>query len=158
MRTIINQNHISFILNVLFFQADLVKALENFQKYRQRSEHFDRLKADASLQLTRLYLKLAERRSDQESLEFVIKAYQASTESQFNRIDQFLLFHFLFALGSDKKIENETCFKLGQTFIEHGDVDSALIYLEKYYEYCRQVNDDEGFGRASETLAICYQK
>ncbi|CAF4875115.1 unnamed protein product, partial [Rotaria magnacalcarata] len=24
--------------------------------------------------------------------------------------------------------------------------------------YCEQVNDDEGFGQASEALAICYQK
>ena len=55
-------------------------------------------------------------------------------------------------------MENETSYKLGQAYIEHGDVDSALKYLQKYYDYCERVNDDEGFGQASEALAICYQK
>ena len=61
-------------------------------------------------------------------------------------------------LGADEKVEHETSFKLGQTYIEHGDVDSALIYLQKFYDYCQRVNDEEGFGQASEALAICYQK
>ena len=55
-------------------------------------------------------------------------------------------------------MENETSYKLGQAFLEHDDVDSALEYLHKYYDYCQQVDDDEGFGQASEALAICYQK
>lgn len=55
-------------------------------------------------------------------------------------------------------MENETSYKLGQAYIEHGDVDAALKYLQKYYDYCERVNDDEGFGQASEALAICYQK
>ncbi len=61
-------------------------------------------------------------------------------------------------LAGDKKLENETSYKLGQTFLEHGDVDSALKYFHRYYDYCQEVNDDEGFGQASEALAICYQK
>lgn len=60
--------------------------------------------------------------------------------------------------GDDKKIENETSYKLGQAYLEFGNIDSALIYLHRYYDYCLAVNDDEGFGQASEALAICYQK
>ncbi len=58
-----------------------MKALHSFVKYRQLSEDYQTLKTDASLQLTRLYLKLAERRTDNESLQYVIKAYEASTQS-----------------------------------------------------------------------------
>lgn len=61
-------------------------------------------------------------------------------------------------VGDDKKIENETSYKLGQAYLESGNIDSALEYLHKYYRYCQEVNDDEGFGQASEALAICYQK
>lgn len=59
-----------------------MKALHSFIKYRQLSEDYENLKADASLQLTRLYMKLAERRTDHESLEYVTKAYEASTQSK----------------------------------------------------------------------------
>jgi hypothetical protein len=59
-----------------------MKALHSFEKYRQLSEDYDQLKTDASLQLTRLYMKLAERRTDHGSLPFVIKAYEASTQSR----------------------------------------------------------------------------
>lgn len=121
-------------------RGDLIKALQSFIKYRQLSEDFPSLKSDASLQLTRLYMKLAERRSDNDALQCMIKAYEASTQSD------------------DRKVENETSYKLGQAYLEHDDVDSALTYLHKYYDYCQQVNDDEGFGQASESLAICYQK
>ena len=55
-----------------------MKALHRFIKYRDLSEDYEELKKDASLQLTRLYLKLAERRTENESLEYVIKAYKAS--------------------------------------------------------------------------------
>jgi hypothetical protein len=68
------------------------------------------------------------------------------------------LVFFFFLLGSDKKIENETSYKLGQAYLEYGNIDSALIYLHRYYDYCQTVDDDEGFGQASEALAICYQK
>lgn len=64
----------------------------------------------------------------------------------------------LLRLGDDKKIENDTSYKLGQAYMESGNVDSALKYLHKYYDYCLEVNDDEGYGQASEALAICYQK
>lgn len=57
-----------------------MKALNSLIQYRQLSEDYPSLKSDASLQLTRLYMKLAERRTDQESLQFVIKAYEASTQ------------------------------------------------------------------------------
>ncbi|CAM4876803.1 unnamed protein product [Rotaria socialis] len=127
-------------LNVGLAYERRAKALHSFIRYRQLSEDFERLKSDASLQLTRLYMKLAERRTDNQSLQFVLKAYEASAQS------------------SDRKIENETSYKLGQAYLEHGNVDSALKYLHKYYDYCEQVNDDEGFGQASEALAICYQK
>lgn len=62
--------------------GDLNKALHSFIKYRQLSEDFERLKSDASFQLTRLYMKLAERRSDNESLQCVMKAYEAAAESK----------------------------------------------------------------------------
>ena len=58
-----------------------MKALHSFIKYRQLSEDYEQLKSDASLQLTRLYMKLAERRTDNQSLQYVIKAYEASTQS-----------------------------------------------------------------------------
>lgn len=64
----------------------------------------------------------------------------------------------MFFVGDDKKVANETSYKLGQAYLEYGDIDSALKYLHKYYDYCQQVQDDEGFGQASEALAICYQK
>jgi hypothetical protein len=64
----------------------------------------------------------------------------------------------LLLLGDEKKLENETCYKLGQAYVEHGDIDSALKYLHKYYDYCEHLDDDESFGQASEALAICYQK
>jgi hypothetical protein len=47
---------------------------------------------------------------------------------------------------------------LGQAYLEQDDIDTALVYLKKYYDYCQRVEDDEGFGQASEALAICYQK
>ena len=47
---------------------------------------------------------------------------------------------------------------MGQAYLEYGDIDSALIYLHRFYDYCQAVDDDEGFGQASEALAICYQK
>ena len=55
-------------------------------------------------------------------------------------------------------MENDTSYKLGQAYVEYGDIDSALIYLHRYYDYCQAADDDEGFGQASEALAICYQK
>ncbi|UJR36572.1 hypothetical protein I4U23_029291 [Adineta vaga] len=121
-------------------RGDLMKALHSFIKYRELSEDFEQLRTDASIQLTRLYMKLAQRRTDMQSLQYVIKAYEASAQT------------------GDKKVENETSYKLGQAFLEHGDVDSALKYLHRYYDYCEDMNDDEGFGLASEALAICYQK
>lgn len=57
-----------------------MKALNSLIQYRQLSEDYASLKSDASLQLTRLYMKLAERRTDQESLQYVVKAYEASTQ------------------------------------------------------------------------------
>jgi hypothetical protein len=66
-----------------------MKALHSFIQYRELSEDYQSLKADASLQLTRLYMKLAERRTDQESLQYVIKAYEASTQSRIESIDYF---------------------------------------------------------------------
>jgi hypothetical protein len=66
--------------------------------------------------------------------------------------------HAHISIGMDGKVENETSYKLGQAYLAHGHVDSALKYLHKYYDYCQQANDDEGFGQASEALAICYQK
>mgnify|MGYP002394328312 CR=1 FL=1 len=132
--------------------------MQSFIKYRQLSEDFPSLKADASLQLTRLYIKLAERRTDTDSLQCMIKAYEASTQSK-KKTTRFQSHREIqFRLGDDKKVENETSYKLGQDYVEHGDVDSALTYLHKYYDYCQSVNDDEGFGQASEALAICYQK
>ncbi len=59
-----------------------MKALHSFIKYRQLSEDYSSLKADASLQLTRLYMKLAERRTDRQALQYMIKAYEASTQSR----------------------------------------------------------------------------
>jgi hypothetical protein len=56
--------------------------LHSFVKYRQLSEDYQQLKADASLQLTRLYMKLAERRTDNQSLQYVIKAYEAAVQSK----------------------------------------------------------------------------
>lgn len=71
-------------------RSDLMKALHSFIKYRQLSEDFPSLKADASLQLTRLYMKLAERRTDRESLQYMIKAYEAAAQSTvFFAIDEF---------------------------------------------------------------------
>jgi hypothetical protein len=61
-------------------------------------------------------------------------------------------------LGDDKEIENAISYKLGHAYLEQNDIDSALIYFHRYYDYCQQVNDNEGFGQASEALAICYQK
>ncbi len=61
-------------------------------------------------------------------------------------------------LGDDKKLENEISYKLGHVYLEQDDIDSALKYFHKYYDYCQQVNDNDGFGQASEVLAICYQK
>lgn len=104
-------------------------------------------------------MKLAERRTDNDALQCMIKAYEASTQSKTidnkNETSQSTTF---VRIGDDKKVENETSYKLGQAYLEQDDVDSALIYLHKYYDYCQQVNDDEGFGQASESLAICYQK
>ena len=54
----------------------------SFENYRELSEDYDQLKTDASLQLTRLYMKLAARRTDHGSLEYVIKAYEASRHSR----------------------------------------------------------------------------
>ena len=55
-----------------------MKALENVEKYRELSEDYYQLNMDAYLQLTHLYMKLSERRSGKEALEYVIKAYEAS--------------------------------------------------------------------------------
>ena len=46
------------------------------------SEDYEDIKTDASVQLTRLYMKLADRRTDIESLQYVIKAYEASTQGK----------------------------------------------------------------------------
>lgn len=62
-------------------RSDLIKALHSFIKYRQLSEDYSELKSDACLQLTRLYMKLAERRTDHESLQYVVKAYEAAAQS-----------------------------------------------------------------------------
>jgi hypothetical protein len=62
--------------------GDHMKALDNIEKYRQLSENYYQLKMDASLQLTHLYMKLSERRSGKEALEYVIKAYEASRQSR----------------------------------------------------------------------------
>ena len=61
-------------------------------------------------------------------------------------------------LGDDKNVENKINYRLGLAYLARDDIDSALKHLHTYYDYCQLVNDDEGFGYASETLAICYQK
>jgi hypothetical protein len=66
-----------------------MKALHSFIQYRELSEDYSSLKSDASLQLTRLYMKLADRRTDQESLQYVVKAYEASTQSRIESIEDF---------------------------------------------------------------------
>lgn len=65
-------------------RSDLMKALHSFEKYRDLSDDFAQLKADANLQLTRLYMKLAERRFDESALEFMVKAYEASAQGEWN--------------------------------------------------------------------------
>ncbi|CAF0955940.1 unnamed protein product [Adineta ricciae] len=120
--------------------GDLMQALASFKQYYQAGENYYDLRTNANLQLVRIYMKLAERRTTNEKLDFMVKAYEASIQSD------------------DKKIENEIRYKLGLLYLELNDIDAALQYLEKYYDYCQQVNDDEGFGQASEAIAICYQK
>ncbi|CAF4732772.1 unnamed protein product, partial [Rotaria magnacalcarata] len=59
--------------------------------------------------------------------------------------------------GDDKKVENETCYKLGHAYLQRENIESALKYFHICYDYCQRVNDYEDFGQASEALAICYQ-
>ena len=59
-----------------------MKALDNFEQYRQLSEDYYRLKSDANLQLTRLYLKLAERQHNENNLGYILQAHEASTKSE----------------------------------------------------------------------------
>lgn len=61
-------------------------------------------------------------------------------------------------IGDDKSLENDTCYKLGRAYLEREEIDSALKYFHRYYDSCQQENDNQGFVRASEALAICYQK
>ncbi|CAF3788688.1 unnamed protein product [Rotaria sordida] len=121
-------------------QGNLMEALNYFETYRQLSENYYQLKTDANLQLTRLYIKLAEHKKDNEALSYIIKAYETSKQSD------------------NKKLENETAYKLGYAYLELNDIELALKYFHKYYDYCQQENDNEGFSQASEALAICYQK
>ncbi|CAF4306051.1 unnamed protein product, partial [Rotaria sp. Silwood2] len=119
---------------------NLMKALNYFETYRQLSKDYYQLKTDANFHLTRLYTKLAERKTNNEALQYIIKAYEASKQSD------------------DRKLENETCYKLGHAYLEFNKIESALKYFHKYYDYCQRENDNEGFSQASEALAICYQK
>ncbi|CAF1581125.1 unnamed protein product [Rotaria sp. Silwood1] len=121
-------------------KGNLMKALNYFERYRQFGEDYYQLKTDANLQLTRLYIKLAERKRDNQALKYIIKAYEASKQSD------------------DKKLENEISYKLGHAYLELNDIELALKYFHKYYDYCQQANDNENFAQASEALAICYQK
>ena len=79
------------------FLGDLTKALHSFIKYRELSEDFENLKTDASIQLTRLYMKLAQRRTDAQSLQYVVKAYEASAQSK-TTYEKNILILFLFVV------------------------------------------------------------
>lgn len=61
-------------------------------------------------------------------------------------------------LGDDRKVENETSYKLGRAYLALNDVDSALKYFHQYYDYCQEEHDTEALGQALEALAVCYQK
>ncbi|CAM2723592.1 unnamed protein product [Rotaria socialis] len=121
-------------------QGNFRKALLNYETYCKSSEHYYDLKTDANLQLTRFYIKLSEHKNDDEALTYIIKAYEASKQSD------------------DKNVENETCYKLGHAYLERENIELALKYFHICYDHCQRVNDYEGFGQASEALAICYQK
>lgn len=121
-------------------RGELFRALENFKEYRRLSENHSRLRTDANLQLTRLFLKIADRKSNEEKLIFVLNAYESAQQSQ------------------DEQTEFETAFQLGQVYLQHDQIDRALQLFHEFYDYCRRVNDYDGFGQVSQSLAICYQK
>jgi hypothetical protein len=68
--------------------GDLMKALHSFEKYRYFSDDFPHLKADACLQLTRLYMKLAERATDQQALQYMIRANTAAADGKLETADR----------------------------------------------------------------------
>jgi hypothetical protein len=59
-----------------------MKALRSFEKYRQAGKDYYTLRTDANLQLARFYMKLAEHRTHNESLQYMIKAHEASIQSK----------------------------------------------------------------------------
>ena len=62
--------------------GDFMQALQNFEKYRQTGNDYYELRTDANLQLARFYMKLSEHRTDNEALQYIIKAYEASVQSK----------------------------------------------------------------------------
>ena len=73
-----------------------MQALESFKQYHQAGESYYDLRTNANLQLVRIYMKLAERRTKNEKLDFMVKAYEASIQSKHVNISLFYGDNFIF--------------------------------------------------------------
>jgi hypothetical protein len=85
------QTRIVNIINTIIcnIAGDLTKALANIEQCRQLCSNYEQLRNNANRELTRLYLKLAERRIGIEMFQFTQRAYESSIASTFVVIHRF---------------------------------------------------------------------
>ena len=90
--------------------GDFIKALDNLEKCAQLGKNYYQLRTDANIYLTCLYMRLAEQKTDIQTLQYIIEVYETSTK------------------------EYETSYKLRQTYLALDDIESPLnimIVVEK---------------------------
>ncbi|XP_064637606.1 tetratricopeptide repeat protein 29-like isoform X2 [Lineus longissimus] len=101
------------------------------------------LHGQACNHLTRIYTAIAkkcEKDEPEQSLEYLIKAYNMAKE------------------GGNKKMEGESSFRLGLGYDKVGNATTALLYLNRYFDMCKAIDDDAGLGLACEAIAKAYER
>ncbi|KAI9353064.1 hypothetical protein DFJ73DRAFT_342460 [Zopfochytrium polystomum] len=58
---------------------------------------------------------------------------------------------------NDERLLNEIHFRLGNAHKQHGDIETAVEYLQHYLEKCEEIGDKINAGRARTALAACNE-
>lgn len=60
--------------------------------------------------------------------------------------------------SGDKKLEGEASYRLGMTYETMGNLETALLHLNTFYNSCKISKDSEGLGRACDAIAKAYAR
>lgn len=130
-------------------RGDLIKAAEYLESFYNltkgrlwQTDNGDNLHSLSCSHLRRVYTTMADEIKEEDlmkSIEYLLKAYGMAKES------------------GDSQQEGLAGYRLGNTYEEIGDAETAILYHNGYLEKCQQNSDDVGMGRACQALARSYE-